>query len=119
MSLSVPWVAGDNSAVKRVSSASRAPRALTFNSVFGRETRSVVILYRKGWGESSWTRIEETAIRNRAHDEGYDFALFIPLDGNPTVPQWVPKNRLWIGLDRWKEQCEAAPAANVHELAPT
>ena len=33
----------------------------TFNKVFGSEARVVVVLYRKGWGNSSWTRIEETA----------------------------------------------------------
>ncbi len=42
----------------------------TFNAVFGAQARLVVVLYRKGWGESPWTRIEETAIRNRAYKEG-------------------------------------------------
>src|ERR1039458_4546278 len=45
----------------------------TFNSVFGEKARVVVVLYRAGWGETPWTRIEETAIRNRAFEHGYDF----------------------------------------------
>lgn len=73
----------------------------TFNAVFGSQARVVVILYREGWGESPWTRIEETAIKNRAYDEGYDFALFVPLGAKPSVPKYVPKTRLWIGLERF------------------
>lgn len=73
----------------------------TFNLVFGSEARIVFVLYRKGWGETSWTRIEETAIRNRGYDEGYDFVLFAPLEKNLELPKWLPKNRIWIGLDRW------------------
>jgi hypothetical protein len=80
----------------------------SFNDVFAGQARCVVILYREGWGQTSWTRIEETAIRNRAHVEGYDFALFIPLDAEPTVPKWLPKNRLWIGLERWGAKGAAA-----------
>ena len=72
-----------------------------FNQVFGSESRIVVVLFREGWGGTPWTRIEETAIRNRAFDEGYDFTLFIPLDRPPVTPPWLPKTRIWIGLDRW------------------
>jgi hypothetical protein len=73
----------------------------TFNSVFGEQARLVVVLYRTRWGQTPWTRIEETAIRNRAFDHGYDFVKFIPLDGNPSVPKWLPKTQLWFGLNRW------------------
>lgn len=73
----------------------------TFNEVFGVQARIVVVLYRSGWGETPWTRIEQTALRNRAFDEGYDFVLFIPLDPDRKTPKWLPKNRLWIGLERW------------------
>lgn len=73
----------------------------TFNDVFAKQSRLVVVLYRDGWGETPWTRIEETAIRNRAYDEGYEFVLFIPLDEQPSVPKWLPRSQLWIGLSRW------------------
>src|SRR6267154_411121 len=71
-----------------------------FNKVFGEEARIVVVLYRAGWGESRWTRIEQTAIRNRGHEHGYRFAKFIPLDEPPTVPKWLPATQIWIGLKR-------------------
>ena len=73
----------------------------TFNEVFSKQARVVVVLCRQGWGESPWTRIEETAIRNRAYEEGYDFALFVPTDDKLAVPRYVPKTRLWIGLARF------------------
>ncbi len=71
-----------------------------FGKVFGEEARVVAILYRSGWGETPWTRIEENAIRNRAFEHGYEFTIFIPLDDVPSMPKWVPKNRLWVGLKR-------------------
>lgn len=88
-----------------------------FNRVFSEVTRSVVVLYREGWGQTPWTRIEETAIRNRGHVEGYDFCLFVPLDLMPAVPRWLPRHRLWIGLDRWGVAGAAAVIeARVQEL---
>ena len=89
----------------------------SFNSVFGQEARMVVVLYRSSWGETPWTRIEETAIRNRGYDEGYDFVVFIPLDEPGTVPKWLPKNRLWLGLKRWGVPAAGAVIeARVEEL---
>ena len=73
----------------------------TFNRVFSIESKIVVILYRMEWGKTNWTRIEETAIRNRGYEEGYDFVLLIPLDDIIDPPAWLPKNRLWIGLNRY------------------
>lgn len=73
----------------------------TFGTVFEKEARFVVILFRPKWGTTPWTRIEATAIRNRAFEEGYDFTLFIPTDGTASLPSWVPKNRLFFGLARW------------------
>lgn len=73
----------------------------TFGKIFGEEARIVAVFYREGWGNSPWTRIEETAIRNRAYEEGYDFVLFIPTIEHPVLPAWLPKTRIWVGLARW------------------
>lgn len=81
---------------------------ITFNSVFGSEARFVAVLYREGWGQTPWTRIEETAIRNRAFEEGYDFVIFIPVDTSPSVPKWLPKTQLYVGLNRWGIQGAAS-----------
>jgi len=73
----------------------------TFNKVFSEKARIVVILFREEWGTTSWTRIEETAIRNRAHNNGYDFTTFVQLDPNSKMPIWLPKNRIYYNYDRW------------------
>ena len=78
-----------------------------FNEVFGLRARVVVILHREEWGQTPFTRIEETAIRNRAFSEGYDFTVFIPTDGKG-VPKWIPKTQLYLGLDRWGIDAAAA-----------
>ena len=74
---------------------------LTFNKVFSGEARIVVVLYRDGWGQTPWTRIEETAIRNRAYSEGWDFVIYVLLDKNSKVPKYLPKAQLWIDYERW------------------
>lgn len=89
----------------------------SFNAVFGEKSRLVVVLYRAGWGETPWTRIEETAIRNRAYDHGYGFVIFVPLDESSSVPKWLPRTQLWVGLKRWgMEGAAAAIEARVQEL---
>jgi hypothetical protein len=88
-----------------------------FNAVFGKKARCVVVLCRKEWGETPFTRIEQTAIRNRAFNEGYEFTIFIPTDKPPTIPPWLPKTRLHIGLDRYGLSGAAAVIeARVQEL---
>lgn len=84
-----------------------------FNVAFGSQSRVVVVLYRKEWGTTPWTRIEETAIRNRAHEEGYDFSLFIPLDDPPEVPRWLPKTRIWCNLSRFGQSGTAAVISSL------
>ena len=89
----------------------------SFNDVFAVQSRLVVVLYREGWGQSPWTRIEETAIRNRAYDEGYGFVKFVPLDEKPKPPKWLPKTQLWVGLKRWGiEGAASAIDARIQEL---
>ena len=76
----------------------------TFKSVFRDEARTVVVLYRQGWGETPWTRMEQDAIRERAYDEGYDFVLFVKLDDSKNLPDWLPRTRLYIGYERYGPQ---------------
>ncbi len=72
-----------------------------FNKVFAEEARTVAVFHRGKWGSTPWTRIEETAIRNRAFEEGYEFVYFIPMDSNDPVPKWLPKTQIWISIERW------------------
>ncbi len=81
---------------------------LAFNRVFSEEARIVVILHRPAWGSTKWTRIEETAIRNRAGDESYDFVALVPVNKPPSPPKWLPKFHLWVDLERWGVESAAA-----------
>ncbi|HEU0079901.1 MAG TPA: hypothetical protein VFQ76_19800 [Longimicrobiaceae bacterium] len=87
----------------------------TLNAVFSLKARVVVVLYRERWGSTPFTRIEATAIRNRAYEEGYDFVIFALLAGeNP--PQWLPKARIWPNLNRWGiEGLAAVIEARIHQ----
>lgn len=84
------------------------------NTVFYQECRVVVVLYRDGWGETPWTRIEETAIKNRAFDKGWDFLLFINMDTNSTLPTWIPRTYIWLDYQRFKT--EGAIAVIEHKV---
>ncbi len=90
---------------------------ISFNAVFSEQCRLVVVLFRNEWGSTPWTRIEETAIRNRAYDEGYGFVMFIPIEESQNVPRWLPKTQLWIGLKRWGIRSAASVIdARIQEL---
>lgn len=89
----------------------------TFNRVFSKESRIVVIFYSQDWGHTKWTRIEETSIKNKGFDEGYDFVILIPTEKNSAPPKWLPRNRLWIGLERWGiESAASVIDARVQEF---
>jgi hypothetical protein len=83
-----------------------------FNRVFGKESRIVVILYREGWGQTPWTRIEETAIKNRAFDSGYEFVVLISLTKPATKPPYIPQTYLYVGFDRFGKEGAAAVIEN-------
>ena len=72
-----------------------------FGEVFSAEARIVIVLCRLEWGQTPFTRVEETAIRNRAFNEGYDFSLFVPTTDPPFTPKWLPRTRLYFGLPRF------------------
>jgi hypothetical protein len=63
------------------------------------DSRTVVIFYREGWGTTTFTRIEESAIKQRMVKEGLDFTLFVSLDG--TKPKWVAPYQIWFDFERF------------------
>lgn len=71
-----------------------------FSAVFRTHSRMCVILYQAGWGNTKWTRVEETAIKERAFDEGWEFLLVVSLDGS-APPPWLPRTKIWLGLERF------------------
>jgi hypothetical protein len=89
----------------------------TFSNVFGRDARTVIVLYRPRWGETKWTRIEETAIRTRLLDDGPEFATFVVLEKPAQLPTWYPASRLWLSFDRLGPNGVAAVALERVEHA--
>lgn len=69
-----------------------------FTTVFRREARVVVVLYRKEWGTTPWTRIEETAIKDRWLNAGSEFLLVVNLEPSDAKPVWLPDTKLWMRL---------------------
>lgn len=66
----------------------------TFSETFKSKARTVIVLYREEWGDTKWTRVEETAIKDRWFNNGYDFLLLIPLE-NAELPSWYPETMIY------------------------
>jgi hypothetical protein len=71
-----------------------------FTNVFKHESRVCVVLHSNGWGSTNYTRLEESAIKERALVYGWDFLLVACLDKTP-APKWLPITKLWYGLERY------------------
>jgi hypothetical protein len=64
-----------------------------FGKVF-KEARVVVILSRKEWSETFYTKIEMHSINDRTRTEGYDYLVVIPMVPNE-IPVWYPKTMIY------------------------
>lgn len=72
-----------------------------FKKVFEAEAKLVVVLFRSEWGSTPFTRIEQAGIRDRAYGDGYNFVTFVALEERPLMPDWFPKQRLYVGYERF------------------
>jgi len=72
-----------------------------FGNVFREDSRLVVVLYREQWGQTKWTRIEETAIKTRWLDCGFEFLLMVPLETPVKLPKWYPPTWIWADIKRY------------------
>lgn len=73
----------------------------TFSEVFKTKSRAVLVLYRKNWGKTKWTRVEETAIKDRWFNKGHDFLLLVPIEDAP-LPKWYPETRIYYDFRTFK-----------------
>jgi hypothetical protein len=76
-----------------------------FTNIYQKRARFVVVLYREGYGQTSWTGIEEAAVTSRPLELGWDSLMLISLDGK--VPIWLPMSRLFAGIDAVGHQVAA------------
>lgn len=98
----------------------------TFGYVFRDQARVVVVFYRPDWGETPFTRAEESAIKQRAYHEGYGFSIWVPMTENKEVPPYLPPQQIWFdfseygisGLAAVVEKKVRESGAKVREKSP-
>ncbi len=79
-------------------------------------SRIVVILYREPWGETRWTGVEQTAIKEGCLEHGFERLFFVMLDKTSTPPKWVPTTHVRFNYaDFGLEQAVGAIKARVLE----
>ncbi len=77
----------------------------------------MVVLYREPWGNTEWTRVEQTAITERCLKHGWDSLFFVKLDNSSTPPKWLPRTHVRLNFaDFGIEQAVGAIKARVQEL---
>lgn len=72
----------------------------TFSAVFKERCRMCVVLHREGWGETRWTRVEASAIKEHGLNKGWDTLFVVKLDDS-ALPPWVPDTKIWSALDEY------------------
>lgn len=101
-----------------------------FSAVFRRDSTVVVLLHRDGWGGTTWTTVEEQAIRARGFEEkNWRFLVVAKLD-DTSLPLWLPPTFIWhdtpkfgpeglaaVVEQRFKEQGHTPRSENAIELA--
>lgn len=60
-----------------------------------RDARICMVLYRDGWGDTTWSGLEKRTIRDRVLEEGEDFLVLVRLD-DALLPSWFPRSEFWV-----------------------
>lgn len=69
---------------------------LLFNRIFGHDSRIVVVLYREEWGNTSFTYVEQEAIRDRKfRDKTERFIIMVNMTEGNKKPEWVSDRTAW------------------------
>jgi hypothetical protein len=80
-------------------------------------SRVNVVLYSGGWGETPWTRVEETAIKEACFAFGWRRLFFIFLDQTKAYPKWLPDTYVRFNYAEYGlEQAVGAIKARVQEM---
>jgi hypothetical protein len=88
-----------------------------FRSAFRNDSRLIVVLFRNGWGETPWTRVEQTAIIERVLADGWECLFFVMVDRAPTPPKWLPATHIRFNLEDFGiDQAVGAIKARLQEL---
>ena len=60
-----------------------------FRGVFREGSELMLVLYREGWGQTPWTQVEETAIRDFCLESGWNRLVFVRLEREQSIPGWL------------------------------
>ena len=83
------------------------------------EARVNVVLFRKTWGETPWTRVESGAITDRCFRDGWSSLMFVELEKSP-LPKWLPGTHIRFNFaDYGIDQLVGAIKARVQEQGGT
>lgn len=63
------------------------------------KSRVVVVMYREPWGQTPWTRVEESAIGERCLSSGWDGLVFVNLDRKGALPKWLPSTHVRFNME--------------------
>lgn len=89
----------------------------SFRKAFYEQSRLAVVLYKSGWGETPWTRVEESAIKDRCLKIGWNGLLFIMVDQASRPPVWLPETNIRLQLaDYGIEQAVGAIKSRIESL---
>lgn len=83
---------------------------------FLEDSRVVVVLFREPWGNTPWTGVEQTAIKDRCLKHGWQTLFFVMLDNIQKPPVWLPHTHVRFNYaDFGIEQAVGAIKARVQE----
>jgi len=88
--------------------------------VFKMEARLSVVLFRRGWGQTPWTALEEAGIKDRALLTRFTSFVPVVLADATALPSWIPRFMLYIS-DENNTRSEAAAVirARAQEVGAT
>ncbi len=68
--------------------------------IYKTESRAVLILLRRDWGTTRWTKVEKEAILSRRVETTASFLLVVPMEPMP-IPDWVPTQYIYQEFEKW------------------
>jgi hypothetical protein len=78
--------------------------------------RIAVVLFREPWGQTPWTGVEQEAIKDRCLQERFQGLLFVQLDKESKLPDWLPTTHVRFALEQYGiDQLAGAVKMRVQE----
>ena len=80
------------------------------------DARIAVVIYDEPWGETPWTRVEATAIKDRCLAQGWEGLVFVQVNKKSKLPKWLPNTHVRFSLEDYPiEQLAGAIKMRVQE----